>query len=424
MLHRLRGLGLTARGVRGRRRRRRHLVLEPLPGRALRRREHGLLLLVLRTSCSRSGSGRSGTPTQPEILRYANHVADRFDLRRDIQFDTRVTAAALRRGDQPLDGRAPTAATRSPARFCIMATGCLSAAKLPDVPGPRHASQGERYHTGQWPHEGVDFTGKRVGVIGTGSSGIQSIPIIAEQAADLTVFQRTPNFSMPARNRPLTADETPRSRPTTGLARRRARSPASACRSPIDRPSPRCEVVRRGARRASSRRRWEQRRPACLLGLVHRPARSNQQANDTAAEFVRAKIRDDRHDPRTPRRCARELPGRHQAARASTPTTTRRSTAPTSRWSTSARRRSSEITPTRHPDAPTAEYEVDAIVFATGFDAMTGALLAIDIRGRDGLSLRRRVGGGPAHLPRAAVGRASRTCSRSPARAARRCSPT
>ncbi len=119
--------------------------------------------------------------SQPEILTYINHVADRFDLRRDIQLSTRVTAATF---DEA--ARQWTVTTdrgdRVSARFCIMATGCLSSAQVPKFPG-RESFRGKTYHTGRWPHEGVDFTGQRVGVIGTGSSAIQSIPIIAEQAA-------------------------------------------------------------------------------------------------------------------------------------------------------------------------------------------------------------------------------------------------
>ena len=130
--------------------------------------------------------------TQPEILRYANHVADRFELRRDIRFDTRVEAATF---DEEA-GRwliATSDGSRFEATFCVMATGCLSAPNLPDFPG-RTSFEGPTYLTGRWPHEEVDFTGLRVAVIGTGSSAIQSIPIIARQAARLYVFQRTANY--------------------------------------------------------------------------------------------------------------------------------------------------------------------------------------------------------------------------------------
>jgi cyclohexanone monooxygenase len=141
--------------------------------------------------------------TQTEILRYLNHVADRFQLRDDIVLDARVTSAVFDESSNlwkiQTDRHAPVTA-----RFCIMATGCLSAAKLPEYPG-LDSFRGKSYHTGHWPHEGVDFSGQKVGVIGTGSSAIQSIPVIAEQAAHLYVFQRTPNFSVPANNKPLSA---------------------------------------------------------------------------------------------------------------------------------------------------------------------------------------------------------------------------
>ena len=141
---------------------------------------------------------------QPEILRYINHVADRFDLRRDIRLSTRVTAAVF---DDATNRWTVTTdrGDRVSARFCIMATGCLSDAQVPQIEG-FETFEGRWYHTGRWPHEGGDFTGLRVGVIGTGSSAIQSIPIIAQQAAHLFVFQRTPNYSVPARNAPLDPD--------------------------------------------------------------------------------------------------------------------------------------------------------------------------------------------------------------------------
>jgi len=150
---------------------------------------------------------------QPEILRYANHVADRFDLRRDIVFDTRVLKACFDEADTLWQIETDTGLVVS-ARFCILATGCLSSANLPDFEG-RDEYLGDTYHTGRWPHEGVDFQAKRVGIIGTGSSAIQAIPIIAAQAAHLTVFQRTPNYSIRPATRPSTKNSSPRSRPST-----------------------------------------------------------------------------------------------------------------------------------------------------------------------------------------------------------------
>ncbi len=158
---------------------------------------------------------------QPEILRYANHVADRFDLRRDIQFDTRVASAhydqARRRWRVTTD-----AGDVFEARFCIMATGPLSAPNTPQIEGADDFA-GPIYHTGRWPHESVDFTGVAVGVVGTGSSGVQAIPVIAEQARHLTVFQRTPNYTMPAHNQPLTEEFKQKAKADYAEIRRRQR---------------------------------------------------------------------------------------------------------------------------------------------------------------------------------------------------------
>src|SRR6202050_5728187 len=142
--------------------------------------------------------------TQPEILAYANYVADKYDLRKDIRFATRVRQArwdeqAKRWLVRPAEWDAFSC------RYYVMASGCLSLPKGIDIDGADRF-EGENYYTHRWPHERVDFTGKRVAVIGTGSSGIQSIPIIAAEAAQLTVFQRTPNFSIPAHNGPASAD--------------------------------------------------------------------------------------------------------------------------------------------------------------------------------------------------------------------------
>ncbi|MGJ8536023.1 MAG: flavin-containing monooxygenase, partial [Parasphingopyxis sp.] len=153
--------------------------------------------------------------TQPEILAYINHVADRFDLRRDIRFNTRVEAATYDEGANLWTVKLDSGESVS-ARHVVMATGCLSSPNLPEIPGMEDF-EGPAYQTGLWPHEGVDFTGQKVGVIGTGSSAIQSIPVIAEQAAELVVMQRTPNFVVPAHNRPLGADE---------IAEAKARYPA------------------------------------------------------------------------------------------------------------------------------------------------------------------------------------------------------
>ncbi len=224
--------------------------------------------------------------SQPEILRYINHVADRFDLRRDIQLETRVTAArfdeAANRWQIETDR-----GDHVSARFCIMATGCLSSAQIPAFPG-LESFAGTTYHTGHWPHTDVDFTGQRVGVIGTGSSAIQSIPIIARQAASLVVFQRTPNFSVPARNGPLDPEYERRVKADYAEFRRQARESRVGFVVPVnDAVGP--GGVRQRSGSASTRCAGNaaasaspRRSPTCSLG---------KEANDTAAEFFRAKIR-------------------------------------------------------------------------------------------------------------------------------------
>jgi cyclohexanone monooxygenase len=218
---------------------------------------------------------------QPEILKYANHVADRFDLRRDIQFDTRVERAEFdedtnRWSLTASDGKTVTA------KYVVLATGCLSNARKPDING-LDRFKGKVYHTGNWPHEPVDFTGLRVGVIGTGSSSIQSVPVIAEQARHLTVFQRTANFSIPARNARLTEEERQAFRARYPEIRRFAREEA---RNGIY-----TELPDRGAlddgdneRRAKYESRW-QRGGLTFLSVSNNLA-LDQAANDTAANFV------------------------------------------------------------------------------------------------------------------------------------------
>jgi cyclohexanone monooxygenase len=326
---------------------------------------------------------------QPEILRYINHVADRFDLRRDIQCDTRVTGVVF----DEAAGRWAFSTDRGDkvsARFCIMATGCLSAATVPDIEG-MGTFRGGCYHTGQWPHEGVDFTWQRVGIVGTGSSGIQSIPVIAEQAAHLVVFQRTPNFSLPARNEPLAPSTQADVKAGYSALRESARNSYAA----IAVPAPRESALR--VEPAERQRRYEaawakgglMSMTTTFLDLI-----LDKAANDTAAAFIRSKIR--------------EIVVDADVARVLTPTDhpfgTKRPCLDTGYFETFNRnnvtlvdlRRSpiTEIVPTgiRTTDAL---HEVDSIVFATGFDAMTGPLLRIDIRGRGGQRLKDKWSAGP-----------------------------
>jgi len=142
---------------------------------------------------------------QPEILKYINHVADRLKLRDDIRFNTRVKSAVFQEATNTWVVTTDNG-LHVVTRFLIMATGCLSAPNQPHVKG-LESFQGKVYYTSSWPHEPVPLAGKRVGLIGTGSSGVQTLPVIASEAAEVTVFQRTPVYSVPARNRPLPRDE-------------------------------------------------------------------------------------------------------------------------------------------------------------------------------------------------------------------------
>jgi cation diffusion facilitator CzcD-associated flavoprotein CzcO len=327
--------------------------------------------------------------TQPEILRYVNHVADRFDLRRDIQFDTRVTAATWDAGAQRWDV-VTDRGDRVSARFCIMATGCLSEAKQPEIDGI-DSYAGEIFHTGRWPHEGVDFSGLRVGIIGTGSSGIQSIPVIAEQAAHVTVFQRTPNFTMPAKNAPLDP-EAIRARKARAREHRQAMRES---RAGVVVPMPEHSALRVDdeAREAQFEKAWAS---GTLYGMVaaFNDLLVDRDANDTAAEYVRARIREVVDDPEVAERLS---PRNH-------PFGTKRPCLDTGYYATYNRDNVTlvdvrdtpivAITPTGIRTA-SDEIAVDAIVFATGFDAMTGPLLRPDITGVGGVTLRDKWAAGP-----------------------------
>jgi cyclohexanone monooxygenase len=326
--------------------------------------------------------------SQPEILRYAEHVADRFDLRRDIQLDTRVTAAVL----DEAAGRWAIRTDRGDrvsARFCIMATGCLSAAQVPDLEGLERF-EGRWFHTGNWPHEGVDFAGQRVAVIGTGSSAIQSIPIIARQAAQVFVFQRTPNFSVPAHNAPLDPDVERRWKASYAEHRRAARE--SRIGFVVERGEQSALAVAPEERERQYEARW--RRGGLGFSATFADLLTSREANDTAAEFCRAKIRAIVRDPAV----AEALLPRDY------PLGTKRMCVDTGYYDTfnrdnvtlvDVRRAPIEAITARGVRTRDAEYAVDRIVLATGFDAMTGALLAIDIRGRGGATLREKWAAGP-----------------------------
>jgi cyclohexanone monooxygenase len=325
---------------------------------------------------------------QPDILKYANHVAGKLDLRRDILFDTRVTETRFDETTNRWSIRTD-AGDRFEAGFLIMATGCLSTARVPDFKG-RDSFKGKTYHTGAWPHEGVDFTGQRVGVIGTGSSAIQAIPMIAAQAADLTVFQRTPNFSIPSRNGPMTESYARQWKNEYAALRAEARDTRNGI---IAYPNDFSALsVSPEERRRIYEERWAS--GGTTFMAAFNDLIFNQEANDTAAEFVRGKIREIVKDPATAELLA---PKDH-------PIGTKRICVDTRYFETYNRPNVrlvdvrlapiDEITPSGLRTA-NAEYEFDAIVFATGFDAMTGALTAIDIHATDGSTLKQKWEDGP-----------------------------
>ena len=388
MLHRLRGLGLTAR------------VYEQggdVGGTWYWNRYPGARCDVESMQYSYSWSDElqqdwdwsERYAPQPEILKYAVHVADRFDLRKDIQFDTRVASAVFDARDSRWtvtlgDG------TSVRAQFVVLATGCLSNARMPELPGLADF-KGKVYHTGHWPHEAVDFTGLRVGVVGTGSSAIQSIPVIAEQASQLTVFQRTANFSVPARNAALTTEERKAFRENYPEIRRRARE---EMKNGIVQ-----EVPDRGAhddaddaRDAKYADRWT-RGGLTFMGAYNNLA-LDKAANDTAADFIRARIAEIVKDPATAKLLQ---PDNH-------PVGSKRICVDTDYFATFNRDNVTLVDLRTNPiETITAtgirsggkDHALDALVLATGFDAMTGSVAKIDIRGRDGVALNDKWAAGP-----------------------------
>ncbi len=318
--------------------------------------------------------------TQPEILKYINHVADRFDLRRDVQLNTRIVSAVF-------DTRANRWVLRTRdgeeirARYCVMAAGNLSTPRVPDFKG-LNDFKGRWYHSGLWPHEGVDFSGQRVGVIGTGSSGVQMIPLIAEQAKHLHVFQRTANFSLPARNGPMDAERERRHK-AEYRQRRIAAADTPFAIAGHARPTRSALEVAEEERNQAYEAKWQEGGSISYL-YSYTDLLVNKESNDTASEFVRNKIRATVKDPRTAELLA---PKDH-------PIGTKRLCLDTNYYETYNRDNVTLVDVRSDPiDTITATglrtkggqtFELDAIVFATGFDAMTGALNEIDVRTTDG----------------------------------------
>ncbi len=327
--------------------------------------------------------------TQPEILRYANFVADKHDLRRDIRFETTVEQASW--DEEAEIWRIRTSAgDEITARHYVMATGCLSVPKEPDIPG-FGSFGGEEYFTGRWPHHEVDFSGKRVAVIGTGSSAIQSIPLIAAQASELTVLQRTANFSMPALNGPPPAAVVASKQADREAYRDAARW--SRVGVPREIPTQSALAVSTEERNARLEEGWNEGSLFGILGAYTDTA-VNPAANELVAEFIRDKIRSIVDDPATAEALC---PDNH-------PVGTKRPCLDSGYYQTFnlphvrlVDLRSDPITSITETGIATANasFDVDVIVYAVGFDAMTGPIVAVDIRGRDGLELATKWEGGP-----------------------------
>jgi len=328
-------------------------------------------------------------PEQPEIMRYLNHVADRLDLKRDIRFGTRVESASWDEAaglwTVETDG-----GDRYQATWLITAVGCLSSANVPKLPGLEDFA-GDWHHTGQWPHGGVDFAGKRVGQIGTGSTGIQAVPVIAAQAAHLTVFQRTANYSIPARNAPLTPEFKRWARESRGELREIMQSTPNGHPFRIaDRSAHDVSPEEREAIYAAA---WE--KGGLQFRATFRDLLVDKAANDTAAEFLKARIREIVKDPQT----ARLLSDIDH------PFATKRPPIDSDYFAAFNRPNVTLVDVRADPIERVvpegvmlrsgAVHALDVIVFATGFDAMTGPLLNIDIRGRDGLALKDAWAEGP-----------------------------
>jgi len=335
--------------------------------------------------------------TQPEILRYAQHVADHFDLRKNIRFEEKVTSAVYDQGHNEWHVLTEKG-HEVRGRFCVMATGCLSVPQLPAIDGVENFA-GPRYQASLWPHEGVDFSGETVGVIGTGSSGIQAIPVIAAQAKHLYVFQRTPNYSVPAENYPLERDWVEQFKTHYREHRRYHKEGLSSGFGDLEiEPVERTPLADTAVGMTSEQVAevldpyWE--RGGAFFLAAFADAMIDPRSNEAIAEYVRGKIRSIVKDPQTAELLC---PQDH-------PIGSKRICVDTGYYATFNRE---NVTLVGVKDDPiqritatglvtaTREFEFDALVLATGFDAMTGALLNMDIRGEGGQKLADKWAEGP-----------------------------
>ncbi len=326
--------------------------------------------------------------TQPQILSYLNHVADRLDLRRDIEFNTGVTGARFDEQRNLWHVQLDSGKTVT-ARYLVTALGLLSATNVPDIKGIE-TFQGAQYHTGAWP-EGLDFTGKRVGVIGTGSTGIQVITALAPQVGHLTVFQRSPQYSVPVGNGPVSPDYVKSVKQNYDQIWKDVRSSVVAFgfkESAVPAMS-----VSEEERRAVYQKAWETGGGFRFMFETFCDIATDEAANETAAAFIRGKIAEVVKDPET----ARKL----------TPTDlyAKRPLCDSGYYATFNRDNVSlvdvkanpiaEVTPKGIKTADGVEHELDVLIFATGFDAVDGNYTRIDLRGRNGLTIQEKWKSGP-----------------------------
>ena len=325
---------------------------------------------------------------QPDILAYANHVADRFNLKKDIEFNIEVKASWF---DENLKTWKITTNTGEEinAQYFIMATGCISTTQIPNIKGLSDYV-GNTFHTGDWPHEEVDFSGQSIAVIGTGSSGIQSIPVLAKQAKKLTVFQRTPNYSIPSQNEPMTKKYERSWKDVYSERRKEMRYSAHGSLKDLnDVPA---LSVDEDQRQELYTKRWAIGGTG-FLGSFN-DLLTNADANYTAAEYVRQQIKRVVKDKETAEiLCPRSYP-----------IGTKRICIDTGYFETYNRENVKLVDISKQPiqrlvtDGIIVDdqlYPFDSIIFATGFDAMTGSIFNVDIKGRDGLALKEKWNAGP-----------------------------
>lgn len=329
-------------------------------------------------------------PEQPEILSYLEHVAERFDLKRNIQFNTTVTAASYDE-ETNLWHVETDQGDRVSARYLITGIGCISTGNIPDIPG-LDSFQGDWHHTGSWPHEGVDFSGKKVAVIGTGSSGVQSIPVIADQCAELKVFQRTAQFTIPARHGSIDQQFIEEEvKPNYADLLEKARWSAGGI--PVDFAKRSAFDVNDSERQAIYEAGWKEGGHRFIFGSFG-DITSDLKSNATASDFIRSKIREIVQDPL---KVEKLLPMDH-------PLGSKRALIDTNYFDTYNQEHVDLIDLNEDPiESITASgiqtkshsFDFDIIVFATGFDAMTGSFFKMDITGRQGRKLKDDWSNGP-----------------------------